>query len=49
METFAPLIEALKIFFTSGVVFVKALIGVVVELFQLIVQFIKAGLSLLPK
>ena len=48
METFTPLIEALKLFFSSGLDFVKALIGVVVELFQLIVAFIKGGLSLLP-
>ena len=49
MAEFTPLIDALKLFFSSGLDFVKAAIGVVVELFQLIVQFIKAGLSLLPK
>ena len=48
MEDFAPLISALKILLESGIVFAKALIGVVTELFQLILVFIKWGLSLLP-
>lgn len=48
MDDFTPLIHALKILLDSGVIFIKALAGVVVELFQLIVTFIKGGLSLLP-
>lgn len=47
MEDFTPLINALKLLLETGIVFVKALWGVVVELFQLIVAFVKAGLSLL--
>ena len=48
MEDFAPIISALKILLESGIVFVKALIGVVTELFHLMLIFIKWGLSLLP-
>ena len=48
MEDFAPLISTLKILLESGIVFAKALIGVATELFQLILVFIKWGLSLLP-
>lgn len=45
---FTPLIHALKYLLESSIVFAKALIGVATELFQLILVFIKWGLSLLP-
>lgn len=48
MDDLTPLITALKILFSSGIIFAKALIRVVIELLQLIVEFIKGGLSLLP-
>lgn len=48
MENFTPLISTLKILLETGLVFGKALIGVATELFQLIIVFIKWGLSLLP-
>ncbi|MBI3088934.1 MAG: hypothetical protein HYY99_01615 [Candidatus Colwellbacteria bacterium] len=49
MDDFTPLIHALKYLLETGIIFIKALWGVVVEFFQLAVQFIKAGLSLLQK
>ena len=48
MDDFTPLISALKILFEAGIDFAKASIGVVIELFQLIVELVKGGLSLLP-
>ena len=48
MDDFTPLVSALKILLDTGIIFAKALIEVVVELFQLVVAFIKGGLSLLP-
>lgn len=48
MDDFTPLIHALKYLFETGIVFGKALAGVVIALFQLILAFIKGGLSLLP-
>ncbi|MBI2012842.1 MAG: hypothetical protein HYS88_00075 [Candidatus Colwellbacteria bacterium] len=48
MEDFTPLIHALKILFETGIDFAKALIEVVIELFQVIIALIKSGLSLLP-
>lgn len=48
MKDLTPLIDALKILFTSGVAFVKALIGVTIELFQLAIELIRSGLQLLP-
>lgn len=48
MDDFTPLISALKILLEAGIIFAKALIGVAIELFQLIIAFIKGGLSLLP-
>ncbi len=49
MDDFTPLIHALKYLLETGIIFIKALWGVVVELFQLMIGFVKAGLSLLPK
>ena len=48
MDDLTPLISALKLLFSSGFVFLKAIVGVVIELFQVIIAFIKGGLSLLP-
>jgi hypothetical protein len=44
---FTPLIHALKYLLETGIDFAKASIGVVIELFQLIVELVKGGLSLL--
>jgi len=48
MNNFSSLISALKILLSTGIDFGKALVGVIIQLFQLIVEFVKGGLSLLP-
>lgn len=47
MEDFTPLIHSLKYLLETGIDFAKALMGVIVELFQLIMEFIKGALSFL--
>lgn len=48
MNDFSSLISALKILLSTGIDFGRALVGVGAELFQLVAELVKGGLSILP-
>lgn len=48
LSDFDPLVKALKQLFSATVDLAKAAVEVVIQLFQLIIEFVKAGFSLLP-